>query len=139
MQSGAASDESVTATVERIAPETSFESRGRDPELSTQEVLQSMSRLVGRKWHPVILYQLQTVDQAGFNELKEQLGEISSKVLSDTLSELMTWDTVQRRIVQERPVRVAYSLTPAGRQLGPLLEAMDEWGRTHAVAHASDE
>jgi DNA-binding HxlR family transcriptional regulator len=106
---------------------------------STQETLQSVSELIGRKWHPVILYQLQTAEQAGFNELQERLGDISSKVLSDSLSELQSWNTVQRRIIQEQPVRVAYSLTPAGEQLGTLLSEMEEWGREHAATLEPDE
>jgi DNA-binding HxlR family transcriptional regulator len=87
----------------------------------------------------VILYQLQTTEQVGFNELQEQLGDISSKVLSDSLSELQSWNTVQRRIVQKQPVRVAYSLTSAGEQLGTLLVAMEEWGQEHATALEPDE
>ena len=31
------------------------------------------------------------------------------------------------------PPRVEYSVTPAGRTLEPVLTALADWGRTHAV------
>jgi DNA-binding HxlR family transcriptional regulator len=125
--------------VATIGLESSADETASAVDRSPQETLQSMSELIGRKWHPVILSHLQTTEQVGFNELQEQLGDISSKVLSDSLSELQAWDTVRRRIVQEQPVRVAYSLTPAGQELDTLLQAMEEWGREHAEASEPDE
>jgi DNA-binding HxlR family transcriptional regulator len=40
---------------------------------------------------------------------------------------------VDRRIYAEVPPRVEYTLTPAGRTLQPVLAALAEWGREHAV------
>lgn len=139
MQSSATSDRNATDSVATIGLESSADETASAVDRSPQETLQSMSELIGRKWHPVILSHLQTTEQVGFNELQEQLGDISSKVLSDSLSELQAWDTVRRRIVQEQPVRVAYSLTPAGQELDTLLQAMEEWGREHAEASEPDE
>ena len=139
MQSSTTSDRNATDSVATIGLESSADETASAVDRSPQETLQSMSELIGRKWHPVILSHLQTTEQVGFNELQEQLGDISSKVLSDSLSELQAWDTVQRRIVQEQPVRVAYSLTPAGQELDTLLQAMEEWGREHAEASEPDE
>jgi DNA-binding HxlR family transcriptional regulator len=139
MQSSATSDETVADNAATVALGSPADETEEFIDQSTQETLHSVSELIGRKWHPVILYHLQTADQVGFNELQQQLGGISSKVLSNSLSELQSWNTVQRRIVQEQPVRVAYSLTPAGEQLGTLLTAMEEWGREHAAACNPDE
>lgn len=139
MQSSTTSDGNVADSATTVVLGSSTDGIENAADRSTQETLQSVSELIGRKWHPVILYQLQTTEQVGFNELQEQLGDISSKVLSDSLSELQSWNTVQRRIVQKQPVRVAYSLTSAGEQLGTLLVAMEEWGREHATALEPDE
>jgi len=56
---------------------------------------------------------------------------ISSKVLSDTLDDLEDNDIVDREIVNEKPVRVEYSLTEFGRSLEPVIVAMREWGEAY--------
>jgi DNA-binding HxlR family transcriptional regulator len=87
--------------------------------------------LIGKKWHPVIIHRLLDGGPLGFNALKDEVDGISSKVLSDSLSDLEESRLVEREIVSEKPFRVEYSLTPRGRDLRPVIEAMAEWGETH--------
>ena len=89
--------------------------------------------LIGKKWHPVIVHRLLEHGPLGFNDLKEQVDGISSKVLSDSLSDLEESRLVERDILSEKPFRVEYSLTAAGRDLRPVIEAMADWGETHLV------
>jgi len=86
------------------------------------------STLIGKKWHPVIVHRLLENGPLGFNALKEEVDGISSKVLSDTLDDLEDNDIVDREIVNEKPVRVEYSLTGFGQSLEPVIVAMREWG-----------
>lgn len=100
----------------------------------SQEILVSMTDVLGRKWHLVILYHLSTQEPRGFNDLKREIDRISSKVLSDSLDRLETeHGLVERRIVSEKPVRVEYSLTDRGRELSPLLDRIHEWGIEHVT------
>jgi len=87
--------------------------------------------LIGKKWHPVILHRLLTEGPAGFNELKERVDGISSKVLSDSLDDLEEKRFVDREIVSEKPVRVRYSLTEHGESLEPVIASMRDWGLEH--------
>jgi len=89
--------------------------------------------VLGKKWHPVIIHRLLESPQ-GFNDLKRSVDGISSKVLSDSLESLEEYDLVEREIVSEKPFRVRYSLTERGESLGPVIEAMREWGETHLTA-----
>jgi len=89
--------------------------------------------LIGKKWHPVIVHRLLEGGPLGFNALKEEVDGISSKVLSDSLSDLEEANLVDREIVSEKPFRVEYSLTERGSDLRPVIEAMREWGTTHLV------
>ncbi len=89
--------------------------------------------LIGKKWHPVIVHRLLEGGPLGFNALKEEVDGISSKVLSDSLSDMEEASLVEREIVSEKPFRVEYSLTERGRDLRPVIEAMREWGTTHLV------
>ncbi|MFB6227775.1 MAG: winged helix-turn-helix transcriptional regulator [Halobacteriales archaeon] len=94
-------------------------------------VLLSMQAIVGRKWHAIIIMRLLKEGPMGFNELKESIDEVSAKMLSDSLDDLEESDLIERTIVSEKPFRVEYSLTEAGRELEPLLREMVSWGRDH--------
>jgi len=99
-----------------------------------EETLVSMQAVVGRKWQPVIIYTLLKEGTLGFSSLKEQIDDISSKMLSDSLDTLETAGLVTRSVVNDRPVRVEYALTDSGEALEPLLTDMIEWGTRHAAA-----
>lgn len=90
--------------------------------------------LIGKKWHPVIIHRLLEEGPSGFNELKTAVDGISSKVLSESLEDLEEHSLVHREIVNEKPVRVEYSLTPLGRSLDPVIRSMGEWGKTYLTA-----
>jgi DNA-binding HxlR family transcriptional regulator len=56
---------------------------------------------------------------------------VSKKVLSDALRSLQRDGLVHRRVFDERPVRVEYSLTPLGRSLTAPLFALYEWSERY--------
>lgn len=89
--------------------------------------------LIGKKWHPVIIHRLLEHGPSGFNELKEDVDGISSKVLSDSLEDLGEKQLVEREIINEKPVRVQYSLTAHGQSLEPVIYAMRDWGLEHII------
>ena len=88
--------------------------------------IRSTATLIGKKWHTVIIHRLLVNGPPGFNDIKEETGGISSKVLSHVLEDLEEKRPVDREIVNEKPVRVEYSLTELGefgpqrRREGPL-------------------
>lgn len=88
------------------------------------------AQLIGKKWHPVIIDRLLREGPLGFNSLKEEVDGISSKVLSESLDNLQENGLVHREIVNEKPVRVRYSLTEEGESLESVIEAMKDWGRS---------
>src|SRR6056297_1755541 len=81
------------------------------------------SSLICKKWHPVIIHRLLEHGPSGFNELKDAVDGISSKVLSESL-DLGQKQLVGREIVNEKPLRVQYSLTEHGRSLEPVINEM---------------
>ena len=89
------------------------------------------AHVIGKKWHPVIVHRLLEAGPLGFNRLKERVDGISSTVLSDSLDDLQENGLVDRTVISESPHRVEYSLTQRGRDLQPVIRALDEWGRTH--------
>jgi len=86
------------------------------------------AQLIGGKWHPVVVFELLKAESLGLNELKAAADGISNKVLSDTLSDLETKELVDREVIDDKPVRVEYSLTEFGASLEPVIRAMGVWG-----------
>ena len=95
------------------------------------EPLHRATAILGKKWHPLLLYTLLTEGPLGFNDMKSRVDGISDKVLSEALDDLQEAGLVVRDVVDDKPVRVNYSLTPAGRDLEPIIEGLLEWSREH--------
>ena len=60
-------------------------------------------------------------------------------MLTTSLRELEGHDLVQRTVYAEVPPRVEYQLTPHGRSLKPLIEALADWGRHHIDHRKSND
>ena len=91
--------------------------------------------ILGKKWHPLIVSVLLDAGALGFHELKESVEGISDKVLSESLDDLQERDLVDRTVIDDKPVRVEYSLTEWGQQLELVVSVMDEWGKRYLEAH----
>lgn len=74
-----------------------------------------------QKWSFEICFLLRMRGRMRFNHLKEELGGIGSRTLSQRLKELEAEHLVRREAFAEVPVRVEYSLTPKGMRFGDLL------------------
>ena len=96
----------------------------------TQWVVDTID-LISKKWHPVIIHRLAEEGPLRFNELKERIEGISSKVLTDGLEDLTENELLRRTVVSESPLRVEYELTDTGRELRIALEALAAWGEEH--------
>lgn len=87
--------------------------------------------VIGKKWHPVIIHRLLQLDALRFNDLSEEVGGITNKMLSQSLEDLEEKKLVDREIVSEKPLAVEYSLTERGQSLEHVIESLEEWGKTY--------
>jgi len=62
-----------------------------------------------------------------YNEIKNQIGVISPKTLSDTLKILEKERIITRNVYPETPPRVEYSLTKKGIELQTALKPLLQW------------
>lgn len=83
----------------------------------TEEILKHVSQ----KWIVEIVYILFLRGSQRFNDLKSDLGRISSRTLSDKLKMLGDKNYVERKLYDEHPPRVEYELTDEGRTVAQLL------------------
>lgn len=63
-----------------------------------------------------------------YGELKRAIVGITPKMLTQVLRELEADELVNRKVYQEVPPRVEYSLTPTGEELIPLIKQLRSWG-----------
>ncbi|WP_226012111.1 winged helix-turn-helix transcriptional regulator [Halomicrobium salinisoli] len=96
--------------------------------------LTTTATILGKKWHPLIVAELLEAGPLGFNDLKERVTGISDKVLSESLDDLEERDLVERTVLDDKPVRVEYSLTEWGEQLELVVTVMEEWGERYLAA-----
>ena len=92
--------------------------------------------LIGGKWKALILHHLLRGESRRFGELKRLLRGISAKMLAKHLKE-MEYDGLITRITGGRPgaLRPTYIPTARSRSLGPVLDAIFQWGREHLEAY----
>ena len=83
--------------------------------------------LIGGKWKLLLLRNLRERPWR-FNELMRDLDGISQKVLTDSLHQMADDGLVYRHDYRQMPPRVEYSLTPLGRELLPVIDALADFG-----------
>lgn len=69
-----------------------------------------------------------------FGELRRDIMGISPKVLTQTLRALERDGILTRHVYASVPPKVEYTLTPLGRTLIDLVEAISGWAETHIEA-----
>lgn len=84
--------------------------------------------VLGGKWKPLILYYLLDGTKR-FGQLGRLLPHVTRRMLTQHLRELERDGIVQRKVYQQVPPMVEYSLTEMGRSLEPVLLTMLAWGQ----------
>ena len=85
----------------------------------------------GNKWALLVILVLSENESIRYNELRRKIPDISSRVLSGTLRTLEADGFVDRRLYQEVPPRVEYSLTDTGLSLVPIIIQLTEWAQNN--------
>jgi DNA-binding HxlR family transcriptional regulator len=88
--------------------------------------------VVGERWAIMILRDFFLHGTRRFQDLEESLTGITPTVLSQRLKDLVAQQVVKCKLYSEHPPRYEYSLTPKGRELGPVILALKNWGKKHA-------
>ncbi|MEE1752742.1 winged helix-turn-helix transcriptional regulator [Streptomyces sp. SP18CS02] len=86
--------------------------------------------LLSNTWNAVVLWSLRDGPRRP-GELREHIGGISPKVLTETLRRLEFNGLVERHAYAEAPPRVEYGLTALGRTLLAPIDAFGAWAFEH--------
>lgn len=82
--------------------------------------------LLGKRWTGLIIRVLMAGPKR-FRDIKEQIPEMSDKMLTDRMKELEAGGIVVRRVYPETPVLIEYDLTDKGKALKLVIESIQEW------------
>jgi DNA-binding HxlR family transcriptional regulator len=85
--------------------------------------------LIGKRWTGAILFVLLD-GPLRFSEVKVLVPDLSDRLLSERLKELEGEGIVERRVIDDMPVRVEYGLTEKGRALEPAVRSLKVWARS---------
>jgi DNA-binding HxlR family transcriptional regulator len=100
-----------------------------DPDCPTRVILDR----IGDKW-TVLAILLLSDGPLRFTALRDGIGRVAPKVLTQTLRKLERDGLISREIFAEVPPRVVYTLTPMGESLIKPIRAVSEWAEEHMPA-----
>ena len=96
---------------------------------------QAAMDMFGKKWMFLILCPL-TEGPCRFTDISAFVSGLSDRLLSQRLQELEEKGVVERRVYNERPVRIEYRLTEKGQELSEVLDAIMRWADRWETAEA---
>jgi DNA-binding HxlR family transcriptional regulator len=88
-------------------------------------------RLIGGKWKGSILWHLRE-GPVRFNDLDRMLSGASKKMLAQRLKEMEVDGLLTRQVISDRPVAVAYEITPFGRSALGVLGQLAAWSEAQS-------
>lgn len=87
-------------------------------------------KIIGGRWELIILKSL-VEKPMRFNEILREADGISSRTLSRILRRLMELGIVKREVLSLQPVTIIYSVTEKGKDIKPIIEALQKWGEKY--------
>jgi DNA-binding HxlR family transcriptional regulator len=85
--------------------------------------------LIGKRWTGAIVFVLLD-GPLRFSEVKLLVPDLSDRLLSERMKELEAVGIVERRVLDDMPVRVEYRLTDKGQALEPAVRSLSVWARS---------
>src|SRR5262245_55754680 len=84
--------------------------------------------VIGDRWTILILRDLFLEGPRKFQDFQASLAGASPNTLSARLKKLELNGIVERKLYAEHPPRAEYVLTEKGRELGPVMKSLRDWG-----------
>jgi DNA-binding HxlR family transcriptional regulator len=87
---------------------------------------------IGDRWSVLVVLMLGDGPRR-FSELRDKLGQVTPKVLTQTLRAMERDGLLTRTVFAQVPPRVDYELTALGHSLRLPLEAVNDWAEQHVT------
>tara|TARA_R110000850_G_scaffold40805_1_gene105105 strand:+ start:2029 stop:2373 length:345 start_codon:yes stop_codon:yes gene_type:complete len=86
--------------------------------------------VISGKWKLLILISISSGNER-FTEIQKSIPKITAKVLSKELKDLEEHQLIERKIIDDYPVKIEYSVTPYSQTLGRVIKELRDWGKNH--------
>ena len=96
-----------------------------------EALLRNVLERVGDKWTLLVIEELGSAGELRFTQLRDRVGQVSQKMLTQTLRALERDGLVSRKVHPVVPPRVDYRLTARGEALGEAVCDLWKWVETH--------
>ena len=87
-------------------------------------------KILAGKWAILILHHLDG-ETLRFNELEKRLGKITQSTLTKQLRSLEENNLIVRKVYNQVPPKVEYSLSELGVLFKPVLASLETWGNSY--------
>jgi DNA-binding HxlR family transcriptional regulator len=94
--------------------------------------LNELINLLSKRWLTEVFFCIEDGDNR-FSSIKEELDSISDHILADRLRLLETNHFISKKIFNEIPLRVEYTLTEKGVELSSLLGGLCDFAETTSL------
>ncbi|EUJ28514.1 cinnamoyl ester hydrolase-like protein [Listeria floridensis FSL S10-1187] len=98
--------------------------------------VESTLQIISGRWKSVLLYHLIFEGEHRYSELQRFIPGVTRRMLSLQLKDLESDGLIYRKVMQEKPLRVAYGVTEYGLSLKPVIEVLYDWGETYNKKNA---
>lgn len=87
---------------------------------------ESAIEILTKKWTGLIIRVLMEKTRR-FRDIREQIPQMSERMLAERLKELEAHKIIERRVYPETPVRIEYKLTEKGKAMAPVFDSIQAW------------
>jgi len=94
------------------------------------KAIQDTMYVIGGKWKIVIILSIYNGNKR-FNDIAASIPKITNRVLSKELKHLEENLLISRKVIDEYPVRIEYTLTEYCLSIDELAGPMEKWGKNH--------
>ena len=95
------------------------------------------AEVLGERWTILIVREL-LLGTSRYTDFQRALSQISPTLLTKRLNQLLDWGLIIRK-TPEGQAHAEYHLTPAGRELQPIILGLGEWGMRWARGQMADK
>ncbi len=90
------------------------------------EQIERAYQILEKKWVTLIIHTLME-EPKRFSEIHSFIPDLSKRMLNERIKKLEEVGIINRNVLMEHPIRVEYSLTRKGTELGRALNAVENW------------
>ncbi len=94
------------------------------------KAIQDTMFVIGGKWKIPIILSVYNGNKR-FNDISNSIPKITNRVLSKELKHLEENLLITRKVIEDYPVRIEYSITDYGLSLEEIAKPLESWGKKH--------